>query len=108
DDETVPPEPESTPATEPGETPTPSTAPTETPSASYEEAFPGLPALGMPVALIEAPGEEYMVVLLQEGRMVGFPREGPYDEPHTVLDMRDGTRTSFEVGLLSLAFDPRF
>lgn len=79
------------------------------PAASFEVAFPGLPALEKPVQMIEVPGQRWMIVALQQGRILGFPKDGPYSEPTTVYDRRAATAaTGNELGLLSIALDPAF
>ncbi|GAB4333293.1 MAG: PQQ-dependent sugar dehydrogenase [Dehalococcoidia bacterium] len=72
-------------------------------------AFPGLPALPRPIQMVELPGQAWMLVALQEGRIVAFPKHGPYANPVTVYDRRTTTSTSGnEMGLLSIALDPAF
>ena len=79
------------------------------PTASFEEAFPGLPSLDRPVVMIEVPGQDLFLVAEQGGRVIAFPKAGPYDAPTTVLDWRSRTaRAANEQGLLSIALAPDF
>ena len=85
-------------------TPTPS----RVPAATIEPAFPGLPEYTRPTALIELPGHDLFLIVLQEGRVLSIPRDGPYDDPRTVHDQRETTVCCNEEGLLSVALDPEF
>ena len=95
-------------------TPAPTPAPTEAASTATETpatlvpAFPGLPPLERPVALIEVPEHDRFLIVLQEGRVLSVPRDGPYDAPRTVHDQRETTICCSEEGLLSIALDPEF
>ncbi len=98
-------------ATSPPETPsTPPPTATEapTPAAVLVPAFPGLPELERPIALIDVPEHDLFLIVLQEGRILSVPRDGPYDEPSTVHDQRESTVCCSEEGLLSIALDPEF
>ena len=106
--------PQATPS-QPQATPTP--APTEaastatpapTPAATLVPAFPGLPPLVRPVALVDVPEHDRFLIVLQEGRVLSVPRDGPYDAPRTVHDQRDTTICCREEGFLSIALDPAF
>ena len=82
--------------------------PIRIPAATIEPAFPGLPEYTRPIALIELPGHDLFLIVLQEGRVLSIPRDGPYDEPRTVHDQRETTVCCNEEGLLSVALDPEF
>ena len=92
--------------TAPAETPTPT--PTPGVAAGLVPAFPGLPEYDRPIALIDVPGHDLFLIVLQEGRVLAVPRYGPYDEPRTVHDQRERTACCNEEGLLSVALDPDF
>ena len=82
---------------------------TTVPAAGFEEAFPGLPDLNRPLAMIEVPGHALFLVAEQGGLIIAFPKAGPYDAPTTVLDWRSRTvRGANEQGLLSIALGPEF
>ena len=102
---TATPDPTSVSTPSPTETPDPRDHP---PAAVLVPAFPGLPEYERPVALIEVPGHDLLLLVLQEGRILGIPPDGPYDEPHTVHDQRETTICCNEDGLLSIALDPDF
>ena len=79
------------------------------PGAAVEPAFPGLPPLKLPVALVEAPRHELFLIALQDGLVVAVPLDGPYENPRTVHDQRQRTlRYGYEEGFLALALDPAF
>ena len=71
-------------------------------------AFPGLPEYERPITLIDLPEHDLFLIVLQEGRVLSVPRDGPYDSPRTVHDQRDSTTCCSEEGLLSVALDPDF
>ena len=77
------------------------------PSVRLVRAFPALPALPRPVAMLEVePG--WFVVALQEGKLVGFAA-GAAADIVTYLDHTANTsRGGNEEGLLSFALDPDF
>ena len=102
---TATPDPTSVSTPSPTETPDPRDQP---PAAVLVPAFPGLPEYDRPVALIEVPGHDLLLLVLQEGRILGIPPDGPYDSPHTVHDQRETTICCNEDGLLSIALDPDF
>ena len=85
-----------------------SPTPAPEPAIALEPAFPGLPELERPIALIEVPEHDLFLIVLQAGEVLSVPRDGPYDEPRTVLDHREATVCCGEEGLLSIAFDPEF
>ena len=94
-------------------TPTPTAADTaasaEAPAIALVPAFPGLPALERPVALIEAPERALFLIALQDGRVLAVPRDGPWENPRTAHDQRERTLDDrSERGLLSIALDPDF
>ncbi len=81
----------------------------QAPAAAYEPAFPGLPRYDRPVALIQVPNEDLMLLALADGRIMSFSREGPYSWPNTVHDQRGQTFCcGTEEAFLSLALDPEF
>ncbi len=78
-------------------------------AASIEPAFPGLPALKLPVALVDVPKHDLFLIALQDGVALAVPRDGPYDSPRTIYNQRERTlRYGYEEGLLALALDPGF
>ena len=104
------PTPAPTPAPRPSERPAtpPATATPSVPPAVLVPAFPGLPEPQRPIALIDVPEHDLFLIVLQEGWVVAVPRDGPYDNPHTVHDQRQDTACCGEEGLLSIALDPDF
>ena len=81
----------------------------EPPTLALVPAFPGLPELERPVAMLEAPGRDLFLIALQDGRVLALPRDGPWGNPRTVHDQRERTRRDGnEQGLLSIALDPDF
>ena len=79
------------------------------PALALVPAFPGLPALEAPVALVEVPEHDLFLIVLREGRVLAVPRGGPWNAPRTVLDHRGRTSTVYyEEGLLAVALDPDF
>jgi glucose/arabinose dehydrogenase len=77
--------------------------------ASFGVAFPALPKLDRPTAMLEVPGQKRMLVALQDGRIVSFAAEASAGELTTVHDQRQSTsRDGNEEGLLGLALDPDF
>ncbi len=87
-------------------TPSPVVSP---PAAVIVPAFPGLPDLERPVALVDVPGHDLFLIVLAEGRVLAVPRDGPYENPRTVHDQRETTVCcGSEEGLLSIALDPDF
>jgi glucose/arabinose dehydrogenase len=64
--------------------------------------------LERPIALIDVPGHDIFLIVLQVGHVLSVPRDGPYAEPRTVLDYREATVCCGEEGLLSIALDPDF
>lgn len=76
---------------------------------AIEQAFPGLPTLTLPVALVEAPEHDLFLIVLQDGLVLAVDRDGPYDAARTVHDQRKRTlRSQGEEGLLAIALDPDF
>ncbi len=111
------PAPAATPARGPTPTPTPvSTTPVpietvsaEPPALALVPAFPGLPRLEDPIGLVEVPEHDLFLIVLQEGRVLAVPRDGPWNAPRTVHDQRGRTSTVYyEEGLLAVALDPDF
>lgn len=79
------------------------------PGAAFEPAFPGLPPLKLPVALVEAARHDLFLIALQDGLVVAVPRDGPYENPRTVHDQTQRTlRRGYEEGFLAIALDPDF
>ncbi len=79
------------------------------PGVGIRPAFPKLPKLERPVAMVEVPGHQRMLVALQEGRLLSFARDSAASEAASVLDLSAKTsRTDNEEGLLGLALDPDF
>ncbi len=75
----------------------------------FEDAFPSLPGLERPVVMLQMPGEAWMLVALQEGRILSFPKDAKANSVVTVLDWRGKTsRQGNEEGLLGLTLDPAF
>lgn len=93
------------------ETPTPAEPP-EPPSADnvrFPEAFPDLPLVQRPVDMVEVPGQERFLLVLQEGRVVSFAKDEGAADLVEVLDWRDRTsRAGNEEGLLGIALSPAF
>jgi glucose/arabinose dehydrogenase len=76
---------------------------------AFEDAFPSLPNLERPVDLVEVPGQGLMLVVLQDGRVLSFPKDPEAATLATVLDWRQRTsRSSNEEGMLGIALDPDF
>lgn len=93
-------EPTATPAAIPAATP---------PQVRFEVAFPGLPNLERPIAMVEVPGQGTMLVALQDGRILSFAKNEGASALETVLDHRQKvSRSGNEEGLLGLALDPSF
>ena len=89
--------------------PTPAANPGGEPSATFEVAFPNLPRLERPVVMVEVPGQQRMLVALQEGRILSFPKDPRAATTKVVLDQRQKTlRQGNEEGLLGLVLDPAF
>lgn len=80
----------------------------EEPAFALVPAFPGLPEVDRPIALIDVPEHDLFLIVLQAGSVLSIPRDGPYDEPRIVLDHREATVCCGEEGLLSIALDPDF
>ena len=79
------------------------------PALTLLPAFPGLPELEEPIGLVEVPEHDLFLIVLQEGRVLAVPRNGPWSAPHTVHDQRQRTSTiHHESGLLAIALDPDF
>lgn len=85
---------------------TPAASPTQlaTPQVSFVEAFPKLSKLDRPTNMVELPGH-WMVVTLQDGRVVSFPNDPSASQVTTMLDLRSKvSRDGNEEGLLGIAF----
>ena len=115
-DDEPPTPPDPAPATTPASTAVTATpaAPVETvaaelPAIALVPAFPGLPALKEPVALVEVPEHDLFLIALLEGRVLAIPRGDHWNAPRTVHDQRERTSTVYyEEGLLAIALDPDF
>ena len=100
----------------PGSTPgTPSGSATTGPptavaaNVKFPLAFPNLPALKRMTNLLQVPGQQSMLVTLQDGEILQFADDPNVSTTTTVLDWRSKTSTdNNEEGLLGLAFDPAF
>ena len=89
--------------------PPPGAASATAPPVHFEKAFPKLQPQQRPTALLEVPGEHWMLLELQDGRILGFPDDASASEYTTVWDNRSHTsRQGDEEGLLGLALDPDF
>ena len=78
-------------------------------SVEIQEAFPRLPDIPRPVAMVEVPGERRMIVASQDGLIVSFEKSPEATELATVLDLRGAVlRDGFEEGLLGLVLAPDF
>jgi glucose/arabinose dehydrogenase len=76
---------------------------------TFAVAFPKLPDLERPVVMLEIPGQNRMLVALQDGRVVSFEKSASADSVETVLDNTDKTsRGGNEEGLLGMTLDPDF
>ncbi len=81
----------------------------EPPSVTFEVAFPNLPEIPRPLALLAVPDQELLLIALADGRILSLDRDGPYSSPRTIHDQRDNTFCcGTEEGLLSIALDPEF
>src|SRR5690349_16547563 len=79
------------------------------PAVHFEQVYISLPAFERPTALVEVPGQATMLVALQEGRIVAFPKASDAAQFATVLDWTSKTsRDGNEEGLLGFALDPEF
>ncbi|MCK9519065.1 MAG: PQQ-dependent sugar dehydrogenase [Dehalococcoidia bacterium] len=89
-------------------TPTPVTA--EVPERiEFEVAFPELPELERPVAMVEVAGQRRMLVALQDGQVVSFENDATASSVEMVIDLRaQVSRGGNEEGLLGLALAPDF
>ena len=96
-----------TPPTTASSTPTP-TPPARESVVALTPAFPGLPPLEDPIALVEAPAHGLFLIATQDGVVYAIPRDGPYHTPRVVHDQRDRTRYGGEEGFLALTPDPEF
>ena len=97
------------PATPTAPAATPQPEPGGPPAAALVPAFPGLPALTLPVALVDLPEHGLFLIAVQDGLVYAVPRDGPYDSPRVVHDQRERTlRYGYEEGFFSLVRDPDF
>jgi len=78
------------------------------PAATLVEAFPGLSLPEEVLEMHQVPGEDLIVAVSQLGEVVSFPKHGPFNDVSTAVDLRGELRRGFELGLLSIAFDPEF
>ena len=75
---------------------------------ALEPAFPDLPRQERPIGLVHLPEHDRFLIVIQKGRILSVPGDGPYHEPGTVLDMVEETVCCAENGLLSIALAPDF
>lgn len=79
------------------------------PGAELQPAFPLLPALAQPVALLPEPGGGHWLLALREGRILRFENVPGAALAQTVLDWRDRIESGPpETGLLGMALAPDF
>ncbi|MBI2380799.1 MAG: PQQ-dependent sugar dehydrogenase [Gammaproteobacteria bacterium] len=77
--------------------------------AALAPAFPLLPALAQPVALLPEPGGGHWLLALREGRVLRFENAAGAALTQTVLDWRDRIESGPpETGLLGMALAPDF
>lgn len=93
------------------ENPSPTGSPTlaqpQEPHVNFTVAFPKLPALDRPTNMVELP-THWMLVSLQDGRIVTFPNDPDASSLTIVADLRARvSRDGNEEGLLGMAVPPR-
>ncbi|MDZ7729175.1 MAG: PQQ-dependent sugar dehydrogenase [Dehalococcoidia bacterium] len=94
---------------EPTPTPGPAPGPPSPDSVVIEPAFPDLPTHDRPVAMVEVPGAERFLLVLQEGRVLSYADDAGASSYETVLDWQSETRRDGnEEGLLGIALSPEF
>lgn len=77
-------------------------------SVVLEPAFPNLPEFRRPIAMLEAPGGQFLLALAM-GQIWTFPKDGPYSEPRMIHNQLDQTVCcESEEAFLSIALDPEF
>lgn len=87
----------------------PSTRVVSAPTVHFQNAFPKLQPQQRPTSLVDVPGQDWMLLELQDGRILGFPKDPSASAYTTVWDNRARTsREGNEEGLLGLALDPDF
>ena len=75
----------------------------------FTSAFPNLPTMKRMTNLLQVPGQQSMLVTMQDGEIRQFADDASVSTTTTVLDWRSKTSTSDnEEGLLGLALDPAF
>lgn len=73
------------------------------------DAFPSLPDLSRPVALVQAPGDTSRWYVVEQGGTVRvFDNDPDATGFTTVIDLSAGVQCCGEAGLLGIAFDPDF
>ena len=89
--------------------------PTNNASIAVENAFPTLPSLVKPVALLQAPGDtSQWYAVEQDGRVLRFDNSAGVSTTATFIDIRspsdpiDVDSGDVEAGLLGMAFDPGY
>lgn len=98
--------PATAPATLPPATTTRATTPAD---VQFMTPFPDLPPVAGPTAMLEVPGQDWMLLAIQDGRILGFPRDVDASEYTIVWDHREATsRVGSEEGLLGMALSPSF
>ncbi|HWO10637.1 MAG TPA: hypothetical protein VNN80_14190, partial [Polyangiaceae bacterium] len=70
-------------------------------------AFPNI-SFDDPVALLEAPGTERLVVAERTGKVFAFDNRADVSTKHLVLDLSRHVQGNIDSGLLSVAFHPEF
>ncbi len=84
-------------------------APTPASGVALTAAFPNLPGLSMPVALLQAPGNSARwYVVEQGGRVRSFANDPAASSLSLVLDISGQVVLGAESGLLGMAFAPDF
>lgn len=85
----------------------PTASPLAEPHVTISVAFPNLPKLDRPTNMIELP-THWMLVSLQDGRIVTFPNDRSANTLTVVADLRNQvSRDGNEEGLLGMAVPPR-
>ncbi len=76
---------------------------------SFVRAFPSLPVLSQPMAMMQLPNDSSRWVLaLRDGRLVTFANNSSTDAIATVLDIRSQVTISGEFGFTGFAFSPNY
>ena len=76
---------------------------------SFTQAFPNLPAISGLLGLFQAPGDNnHWYALIRNGLILRFSTDTNASTTDTFFDLSASVRTSFEMGMLGLAFHPQF